>query len=155
MIRIVEHVVVLCSYNLAKYYHLFRQLSPGCSDRLRDLRVALRTTWPAEDKSHKTNLISFHKQCAVLRGIQPQPRVDETCDNGATGRYLGLQIVKTTHILTTLEVKCSECLWVGLSNKNMLNTYYLHLFNSFCKIHLTVFTHCKPTCMYFGYTKLF
>ena len=62
----------------------------------------MRTTWPAEDK---TDLTRFDKQCAVLSEAQPQPWVDKTCDDGATGRYLVIQIVKTNHILPTLEVE--------------------------------------------------
>ena len=84
---------------------MFRQLSSGCSDRLRDLRVGLRTTWPAEGE---TNLISFDKQCAVLSGIYTQPRVNITCEDGATGRYLVIQIDRKNHTLTMCEVEVFE-----------------------------------------------
>ena len=82
-------------------YLIVTELSSGCSDRLRDLRVGLRTTWPAKGE---TNLISFDKQCAVLHGTQSQRIVDITCDDGATGRYLVIQIDRNNQILTMCEV---------------------------------------------------
>ena len=86
--------------------YLFRQLlASGCPERLRDLTVGLRTTWPAEGE---TNLISFDKQCAVLSGTHPQPRVDITCDDDATGRYLVIQIARPNHVLTMCEVEVYE-----------------------------------------------
>ena len=92
-------------YKLFNYNNVFRQFCLGCNERLRDLRLGLRTTWPAEDK---TNLISFDKQCAVLSGTQPQPRVDITCDDGATGRYLVIQIEGKRSRLTMCEVEVYE-----------------------------------------------
>ncbi len=81
---------------------MFQQFSSGCNERLRDLRLGLRTTWPAEDK---TDLVSFDKQCAVLSGIHPEPRVDITCDDGATGRYLVIQMARDKYTLTMCEME--------------------------------------------------
>ena len=92
-------------YNILNYNNVLRQCSSGVPDRLHDLRVGLRTTWPAEGK---TNLISFNKQCAVLRGKQPQRRVDITCDDGATGSYLVIQIEGKRSVLTMCEVEVYE-----------------------------------------------
>ena len=93
------------SCKLLNYNHVFRQFSSGCSDRLRDLRLGLTTNWPAENN---TDLINFDKQCAVLNGIQAQPRVDITCEDGATGRYLVIQIARVNHSLSMCEVEVFE-----------------------------------------------
>ena len=93
------------SHKLLNHNHELRQFPSGCSERLRDLRVGLRTTWPAKGER---NLISFDKQCAVLRGIYTQPRVDITCEGGATGRYLVIQIDGTYSFLTMCEVEVFE-----------------------------------------------
>ena len=92
-------------YKLLNYNNALRQFFSGVPDRLHDLRVGLRSTWPAEDE---TSLISFDKQCAVLSGIHAQASVDIACEDGATGRYLVIQIEGKRSILTMCEVEVYE-----------------------------------------------
>ena len=74
----------------------------GCPERLHDIRVGLKDTWPTTNGS---SAVAMDTICGTRDGPQTEARVVIECNGNAVGRYLVIEIHAVNGVLTLCEVE--------------------------------------------------
>ncbi|KAI0208018.1 hypothetical protein LSAT2_007353 [Lamellibrachia satsuma] len=93
--------VDLQSERLVTSVHIYNRVD-CCSERLHDIRVGLKDTWPTTNGS---SAVAMDTICGTRDGPHPEARVVIECNGNAVGRYLVIEIHAVGGVLTLCEVE--------------------------------------------------